>query len=88
MNNSGQDINYGGGRLLLNQTRLPFDISLESLKPFLFSRIGYNFSHTGMRIHLSRNDFALLIGGYYGPTIIFSTLSLVSYSIRTEMVCR
>ena len=58
-------MSYGEGRLLLNQSRLPFDISLESLKPFLFSRIGYNFSHTGMRIHLSRNDFALLIGGYY-----------------------
>ena len=80
-------MDYGEGVLLLNQSRLPFDIYLESLTPFNISRIGYVYSQAGMRIHLRRNNFALLIGGYYGPTIIFSTLSLVSYSIRTEVVC-
>ena len=47
---------------------------------------GYKYSYAGMRLHFTRNDFGVLIGGYYGPTIIFSTLSLVSYSIKADIV--
>ncbi len=43
---------------------------------------------SGIRIHMARNNFNQLIGGYYGPTIIFSTLSLVSYSIKSDIVSR
>ena len=84
----GQDLNYGEGLLYLNQSRLPFDISLESLKPFVHTRAGYNFSYSGMRIHLARKNFALQIGSYYGPTLVFAMLSLVSYSIPADIVCR
>jgi hypothetical protein len=83
-----QQVNYGDGLLQISQSRLPFDISLESLAPFEYLHLdGYNYSYTGIRIHLSRNNFAWLIGGYYGPTIIFSILSLVSYSIKSDVVC-
>ena len=84
-----QYVNYGEGLLQISQSRLPFDISLESLAPFEYSHLdGYNYSYTGIRIHFSRNTVALLIGGYYGPTIIFSMLSLVSYSIKSDIVSK
>ena len=41
-------INYGQGLLQLNQSRLPFDISLESLTPFLYQDLlGWNYSYAG-----------------------------------------
>ena len=51
-----QEIRYGEGLLQLNQSRLPFDISLESLTPFEQTEIGYKYSFAGMRIHLARNN--------------------------------
>ena len=68
------------------QSHLPFDIVLESLEPFEYAEGKYLFSYVGMRLHLTRNDFGVLIGGYYGPTAIFSLLSLVSYSIKADIV--
>ena len=81
-----QHIKYGEGLLPLKQTRLPFDISLESLEAFEVYTSGYDYSSTGMRIHFTRNTVGLLIGGFYGPTIIFALLSLVSYAINSDVV--
>ena len=81
-----QNLKIGEGFLLLNQTRLPFDISMESLEPFFISFDGYNFSSAGLRFTFKRNSRSLLIGGYYVPTTIFVFLSLVSYSIDIDMV--
>ena len=81
-----QNLEIGEGFLLLNQTRLPFDISMESLEPFFISFDGYNFSSAGLRFTFRRNSRSLLIGGYYVPTTIFVFLSLVSYSIDIDMV--
>ena len=86
MNYKNQSVKYNEGLLHMKQSRLPFDISLESLEPFEYVQGGYKYSYAGMRLHFTRNDFGVLIGGYYGPTIIFSTLSLVSYSIKADMV--
>ena len=77
---------YGEGVLNIKQARLPFDIALESLKPFGVVSSGHNYSSTGMRIHFTRNTFGLLVGGYYVPTMIFTLLSLVSYTINSDMV--
>ena len=77
---------FGEGPLNINQSRLPFKISLESLKQFEFSQAGFKYSFVGMRMTLTRNSFGLLIGGYYGPTTIFSLLSLVSFSINPDIV--
>ena len=82
-----EKVDYGEGLLKVKQSRMPFDISLENLAPFLYEESGFNYSYAGVRIHLTRNDFTLLIGSYYGPTIIFSMLSLVSYSIKSDIVC-
>ena len=78
---------YGQNILsVINGSSLPFDISLESLKPYEHFQAGFNYSNTGMRIHLSRKNFDQLQGSYYGPTFLFSLLSLVSYTISTDVV--
>ena len=81
-----KSLSYGEEMLHIKQSRLPFDITLESLESFEHIQGGSTFSYAGMRIYLTRNDFGVLIGGYYGPTIIFSMLSLVSYSIKADVV--
>ena len=54
---------YGQNILpIFNATKIPFDISLESLKPYENFQAGFNYSTTGMRIHLIRNNFDELIG--------------------------
>ena len=72
--------------LYVNQSLLPFEIEVESKKPWDIEIDGYNYSHTGMRIHLHRHDLGLLMGGFYIPMALFSTLSLISFSINPEMV--
>ena len=77
---------HGEGPIHFNPSRLPFLVSLEGLKEYRFFQAGYYYSFVGMRITLSRNNFGLLVGGYYGPTIIFSLLSLVSFAINPDIV--
>ena len=77
---------FGEGALKFNPSRLAFNVSLESLKEFELSQAGYKYSFIGMRMTLTRNNRGILIGSYYGPTIIFSLLSLVSFSINPDIV--
>ena len=81
-----QTVNHDDGLLHMEKTHLPFDIELESLESFEYVEGDFKYSYARMRIHLTRNDFGVLIGGYYGPTFIFSMLSLVSYSIKADVV--
>ena len=81
-------VNYGEGALHIKQNRLPFSVSLESVKPFNDYEFGYNYSYAGMRIRFSRQDIGQLLGGYFGPTMIFSLLSLVSFAINVDVVSR
>ena len=77
---------YGEGPIIFDHTRLPFNVSLESVGEYEFSQAGYQYSFVGMRISLTRNNFGLLVGGYFGPTTIFSLLSLVSFTISPDVV--
>ena len=79
---------FGAGPLEIETNRLPFIISLESLREHVFTQAGYNYSFVGMKMTLTRNSFGLLIGGYYGPTGMFSLLSLVSFTINPEIVSK
>ena len=72
--------------LLVNQSLLPFEIEVESKKTWEIEIDGYNYSHAGMRIHLHRIDLGLLMGGFYLPMALFSTLSLISFTINPEVV--
>ena len=77
---------FGEGPITFNPTRLPYNVSLESVNEYEFFQAGYHYSFVGMRITLTRNNLGLLMGGYYGPTIIFSLLSLVSFTINPDIV--
>ena len=77
---------YGEGPIKFDHTRLPFNVSLESIGEYEFSQAGYQYSFVGMRISLTRNNFGLLVGSYFGPTTIFSLLSLVSFTISPDIV--
>ena len=79
-------ISDGHKPLYIDQILLPFKIEVESKKPWTIEIDGYNYSHTGMRIHLYRHDLGLLMGGFYLPMALFSTLSLISFAINPEVV--
>ena len=77
---------YGDGKLKIHQSRLPFEIQIQSEEPFIHFEAGFNYSYTGLRFYFERNDLGLLLGGYYGPTLIFALLSLVSFFINPDVV--
>ena len=83
----GLKVAYNLNELIqVEQSRLPFDITLESQETFTVFEAGYNYSYAGMRIHLKRNSLGLLIGGFYGPTAVFTLLSLISFTINPDVV--
>ena len=53
---NNKHVKHGQGLINLPESRLPFDISLESLEPFTINFDGYIHSSAGMRIHFVRND--------------------------------
>ena len=65
---------------------LPFDVRTEVIFPYDAAFMGYNYSRTGIKIHFKRNSLSLLKGKFYGPTAIFSLLSMLSYTIAIEKV--
>ena len=76
----------GKESLQIDQDRIPFKISIQSLEPFTLFIGGFNNSYARMRIDLKRTGLGLLLGGFYIPTGVFAFLSLISFSINTGMV--
>ena len=70
----------------VQQSRLPFKITMESLEEFPIFEDGYNYSFTGIKLVFRRNNLSLLTGGFYFPTLVFSLLSLLSFAIKPEVV--
>ena len=70
----------------IKSKNVPFDMKAESITPFPHLSNGYNYSYTGVRISMKRNTLGLLLGRFYGPTAVFSALSLLSYNINMDMV--
>ena len=70
----------------VQQSRLPFKITMESLDEFHIFEDGYNYSFTGIKLVFTRNNLGLLAGGFYFPTLVFSLLSLLSFAIKPEVV--
>ena len=68
------------------QSRLPFDVKLESQDTFDVVITGHPYAYAGMRIYLKRNSLGLLIGGFYGPTAIFTLLTLLSFTIESTLI--
>ena len=82
-----EKISDGYNQMFIHQSFLPFKIKVESLKTWEKNIDGYNYSYAGMTIHLDRHDLGLLMGGFYLPMALFSTLSLISFAINPEVVC-
>ena len=72
--------------IILDGTRLPFDIEMKSMKTFGILDAGYNYSYAGMAVHFTRNGIGTLLGGFYAPTTVFKVLSLISFNINPEVV--
>ena len=70
----------------MQQSRLPFKITLESLGELPILEEGRNHSYTGVKMVFRRNNLGLLAGGFYFPTLVFSLLSLLSFAIKPEVV--
>lgn len=68
------------------QSKLPFHIHLETIAPFTQIILGSRYPNTGIRIHLARDDLGLLYGGFFGPTGLFSIMSLTSFTINPDAV--
>ena len=81
-----QKVEYGEGQIHMNQTRIPFDISLESLESYDLWQAGFEYSFTSFRISLKRNKIGQLLGGFFVPTSMFAGLSLISFMINPDVV--
>ena len=77
---------FGEGKIHLNQSRLPFDISFESLDSYELFQAGFVYSFTSFRIFLERNKVGQLVGGFFAPTAMFAALSLISFTINPDVV--
>lgn len=69
-------------------TNLPFKIHLESMQSFLSENIGFNYTHSWIKISFQRRHFSTLSGQFYIPVSVFISFSLISYSINPEMVSK
>jgi len=72
--------------LVIVQNLLPFDIEVNSLKPYSHEVDGYEYSISAFKLYFKRNSVGSLAGGFYGPMAAFSILSLISYGIKPDVV--
>ena len=68
------------------ETNLPFEITVETIQPWVVMELEFSYSVTGITLRLQRNDLGLLKSHFYGPMFIFSLLSMLSYNIPIDMV--
>ena len=78
-------INTDKNTVLVN-TSLPYEILAGKIDPFLMLIGGSNYSATGISFRMKRNDLGMLVSQFYGPTAIFTILSMLSYNIDVAMV--
>ena len=67
-------------------TSLPYEIWAGKIEPFLILIGASNYSTTGISFQMKRNDLGMLVSQFYGPTAIFTILSMLSYNIDVGMV--
>ena len=65
---------------------LPYEFSLTIGDNFLDYNYEFYSPYSSLVIKAHRTQLGSLIGGYYGPTTIFSMLSMISYLINAEVV--
>ena len=65
---------------------LPYDFSLTTGKNFAKYNYEYYSPYSSLIIKAERTKLGSLMGGFYGPTTLFSMLSMISYLINVEVV--
>ena len=78
--------NLTGPPLLISTHRLPFEITVESIPTGITFNGKWLYSTSGIVFNIRRNDIGQLIGGFFGPTAIFTLISLVSFFIDPDVV--
>ena len=74
------------GSILFMMEKTPFNI-LVKINPASTIKDGL-FSTAGIKLELSRYSIGLLLGSFYIPTGLFAILSMVSYVINPDAVCK
>jgi hypothetical protein len=84
----GSTATLNGSIIKHTSTRLPYDVEISALEPFIFDlhATDEQYSFTGFKIVLIRNTLGRLVGGFFGLTGVFSVLSIGSYIIPPEQV--
>ena len=72
--------------LLLQTNRLPYSITVESIPTGITFNEKYSYINSGILFNIRRNDIGQLIGGFYGPTAIFTLISLISFLMDPDVV--
>ena len=78
--------NLTGPSLPIKTYRLPFEITVESIPTGITLNEEWTFVNSGIVFNMKRNDIGQLIGGFFGPTAIFTLISLVSFLIDPDVV--
>ena len=61
-------------------------VILESIPTGITLNEEWTFVNSGIVFNMKRNDIGQLIGGFFGPTAIFTLISLVSFLIDPDVV--
>ena len=72
--------------LNIDNSRLPYVITVESIEPSMTQSTIYDYVNSGLKFKLQRRSIGQLLGGYFGPTAIFALLSLISFIINPDIV--
>ena len=73
--------------MVIDALTLPFDITVESIKPFNETCYGsYNCSYTGILMKIKRTSLGQLWAGYFIPMGVFSLFSMISFLIKPDVV--
>ena len=72
--------------LSIETYRLPYAITVESIPTGITLNEKWSYINSGIVFNIRRNDIGQLIGGFFGPTAIFTFISLVSFLIDPDVV--
>ena len=71
----------------ITNDHLPFSFSIVSKEDYAQYNFKYFSPCTGIIIKLKRENLGNLEGSFYCPTVIFATLSMISFFIPHDVVC-
>ena len=67
-------------------THLPFKFSITAKDEYHYYQYEFPTPYTGITIHMQRKSLRPLVGAFYVPTAIFSSLANISFFIDPDVV--